>query len=139
VRKLSKRTQRALGELTKVSEERLGNVRTAQSFNGEIQEVHRYNKKIRDLFDLGKKEVSPALKQTDFRVLLMHFSSVVYGLMFTLLTIVWTGGKYNRSDGTCSWRPDGLIRIYHNWTIELFSVVYYLCGEQHLWTFILLQ
>ena len=57
VRKLSKRTQRALGELTKVSEERLGNVRTAQSFNGEIQEVHRYNKKVRDLFDLGKKEV----------------------------------------------------------------------------------
>ena len=56
VRKLSKRTQRALGELTKVSEERLGNVRTAQSFNGEIQEVHRYNKKIRDLFELGKKE-----------------------------------------------------------------------------------
>ena len=56
VRKLSKRTQRALGELTKVSEERLGNVRTAQSFNGEIQEVSRYNKKIRDLFELGKKE-----------------------------------------------------------------------------------
>jgi putative ABC transport system ATP-binding protein len=56
VRKLSKRTQRALGELTKVSEERLGNIRTAQSFNGEIQEVHRYNKKIRDLFDLGRKE-----------------------------------------------------------------------------------
>jgi putative ABC transport system ATP-binding protein len=42
--------------LTKVSEERLGNVRTAQSFNGEIQEVNRYNKKIRDLFELGKKE-----------------------------------------------------------------------------------
>ena len=57
MRRLSKRTQRALGELTKVSEERLGNVRTAQSFNGEIQEVHRYNKKIRDLFELGKKEV----------------------------------------------------------------------------------
>jgi hypothetical protein len=40
-----------------VSEERLGNVRTAQAFNGEIQEVDRYNKKIRDLFELGKKEV----------------------------------------------------------------------------------
>jgi putative ABC transport system ATP-binding protein len=62
VRKLSKRTQRALGELTKVSEERLGNVRTAQAFNGEIQEVHRYNKKIRDLFDLGKKEVTNSPK-----------------------------------------------------------------------------
>jgi ABC-type multidrug transport system fused ATPase/permease subunit len=57
VRNLSKKTQRALGELTKVSEERLGNVRTAQAFNGEIQEVDRYNKKIRDLFELGKKEV----------------------------------------------------------------------------------
>lgn len=57
MRKLSKRTQRALGELTKVSEERLGNVRTAQAFNGEIQEVNRYNKRIRDLFELGKKEV----------------------------------------------------------------------------------
>lgn len=79
VRKLSKRTQRALGELTKVSEERLGNVRTAQSFNGEIQEVHRYNKKIRDLFELGKKEVELHPEIADERVLRMVSSSVVTG------------------------------------------------------------
>lgn|SRR5947208_3438323 len=76
VRKLSKRTQRALGELTKVSEERLGNVRTAQAFNGEIQEVHRYNKKIRDLFELGKKDVDDFQSFAYIRVLLMRSFSV---------------------------------------------------------------
>jgi putative ABC transport system ATP-binding protein len=77
VRKLSKRTQRALGESTKVSEERLGAVRTAQAFNGEIQEVNRYNERVRELFELGKKEVLPVGVFAYARVLPTHFSSVV--------------------------------------------------------------
>ncbi|WBW74050.1 mitochondrial peptide-transporting ATPase [Schizosaccharomyces osmophilus] len=56
VRKLSRKTQDALGDLTRVSEERLANVRTTQAFLGERQEVHRFNNYIRNLFNLARKE-----------------------------------------------------------------------------------
>jgi putative ABC transport system ATP-binding protein len=56
IRNLSRKIQKNLGTLTKIAEERLGNVRTSQAFAGEILEVHRYNKQVRKLFELGKKE-----------------------------------------------------------------------------------
>ena len=56
VRKLSRKTQQALGDLTKVSEERLGNVRTAQAFASEQMEVRRYSERVREIFNLSKKE-----------------------------------------------------------------------------------
>lgn len=60
VRQLSRDLQQAVGALTKVSEERLSSVRTAQSFAGEAQEVHRYSTKIRDVFTIGKREAIAA-------------------------------------------------------------------------------
>lgn len=56
IRNLSRKIQKNLGSLTKIAEERLGNVKTSQSFAAEIQEVHRYNTQVRKIFDLGKKE-----------------------------------------------------------------------------------
>lgn len=56
IRNLSRKIQRNLGTLTKIAEERLGNVKTSQSFAGEILEVNRYNKQVRKIFELGKKE-----------------------------------------------------------------------------------
>lgn len=56
IRNLSRKIQRNLGNLTKIAEERLGNVKTSQSFAGEILEVNRYNTQVRKIFDLGKKE-----------------------------------------------------------------------------------
>ena len=56
IRNLSRQIQRNLGTLTKIAEERLGNVKTSQSFGGEILEVNRYNKQVRRIFELGKKE-----------------------------------------------------------------------------------
>lgn len=56
LRHISRELQTAVGGLTKVSEERLGNIRTAQSFGGEIQEVRLYNSKIRAVFEIGKKD-----------------------------------------------------------------------------------
>lgn len=56
IRNLSRQIQRNLGTLTKIAEERLGNVKTSQSFAGEILEVNRYNKQVRKIFELGKKE-----------------------------------------------------------------------------------
>lgn len=56
IRNLSRKIQKNLGTLTKIAEERLGNVRTSQAFAGEQLEVHRYNTQVRKIFDLGKKE-----------------------------------------------------------------------------------
>lgn len=56
IRNLSRKIQKNLGTLTKIAEERLGNVKTSQSFAGEILEVNRYNTQVRKIFDLGKRE-----------------------------------------------------------------------------------
>ncbi|KAK3192139.1 ATP-binding cassette permease mdl1 [Lecanicillium sp. MT-2017a] len=56
LQRLSKTIQENIGTLTKIAEERLGNVKTSQAFVGERQEVNRYNKQIRKIFQLKKKE-----------------------------------------------------------------------------------
>lgn len=56
LRNLSRKIQKNLGTLTKIAEERLGNVRTSQAFAGEVQEASRYNRQIKRIFALGKKE-----------------------------------------------------------------------------------
>lgn len=56
VRNISRKIQENLGTLTKIAEERLGNVKTSQAFAGEILEVARYNKQTKKIFRLGVKE-----------------------------------------------------------------------------------
>ena len=56
MRNLSRKIQKNLGTLTKIAEERLGNVRTSQAFAGEILEVARYNTQVKKIFALGKRE-----------------------------------------------------------------------------------
>ena len=56
MRNLSRKIQKNLGTLTKIAEERLGNVKTSQAFAGEILEVGRYNNQIKKIFGLGKRE-----------------------------------------------------------------------------------
>ena len=56
IRNLSRKIQKNLGTLTKIAEERLGNVKTSQAFAGEILEVSRYNKQVKKIFNLGKRE-----------------------------------------------------------------------------------
>ncbi|KAG9788031.1 hypothetical protein KCU88_g1925, partial [Aureobasidium melanogenum] len=92
IRNLSRRIQKNLGTLTKIAEERLGNVRTSQAFAGEILEVHRYNTQVRKIFELGKKE---SLISATF------FSTT--GLMgnMTILTLLYVGGGMV-SNGTIS-------------------------------------
>ena len=56
IRVIGRKVQDNLGTLTKIAEERLGNVKTSQSFAGEILEVARYNKQTKNIFKLGVKE-----------------------------------------------------------------------------------
>ncbi|KAJ1729294.1 ATP-binding cassette permease mdl1 [Coemansia biformis] len=56
IKKLSRKTQEAVGDLTKVSEERISNARTVQAFSREPQEVERFDVEAQKIFDLAKKE-----------------------------------------------------------------------------------
>ncbi len=88
IRNLSRKIQRNLGTLTKIAEERLGNVRTSQAFAGEIQEVGRYNHQIKKIFALGKRE---AIISATF------FSSTGFLGNMTILALLYSGGGMVKS------------------------------------------
>ncbi|KAI9669576.1 MAG: ATP-binding cassette permease mdl1 [Caeruleum heppii] len=88
IRNLSRKIQKNLGTLTKIAEERLGNVRTSQAFAGEMQEVGRYNDQVRRIFTLGKKE---ALISATF------FSSTGFMGNMTILALLYAGGGMVKS------------------------------------------
>ncbi|KDE09818.1 hypothetical protein MVLG_00216 [Microbotryum lychnidis-dioicae p1A1 Lamole] len=57
LKKLSRRTQQAVGEMVAVSEERLASIRTVQAFNAvEPLETQRFSEKVDKIFGLAKKE-----------------------------------------------------------------------------------
>jgi putative ABC transport system ATP-binding protein len=88
IRNLSRKIQKNLGTLTKIAEERLGNVRTSQAFAGEVQEVGRYNKQVRKIFELGKRE---AIISATF------FSSSGFMGNMTVLALLYVGGGMVKS------------------------------------------
>ncbi|KAA8648852.1 hypothetical protein EYZ11_007656 [Aspergillus tanneri] len=88
IRNLSRQIQRNLGSLTKIAEERLGNVKTSQSFAGEVIEVNRYNNQVRKIFDLGKKE--SVISAT-------FFSSTGFMGNMTILALLYVGGGMVRT------------------------------------------
>jgi putative ABC transport system ATP-binding protein len=88
VRDLSRRIQTSLGTLTKIAEERLGNVRTSQAFAGELQEVRRYNDQTRKIFKLSKRE---ALISATF------FSTSSFLGNATFLALLYVGNVMVRS------------------------------------------
>jgi putative ABC transport system ATP-binding protein len=92
IRNLSRRIQKNLGTLTKIAEERLGNVRTSQAFAGELLEVHRYNKQVRKLFELGK---------TESFISATFFSASGLAGNMTILSLLYVGGGMV-SNGTIS-------------------------------------
>jgi putative ABC transport system ATP-binding protein len=88
IRNISRAIQKNLGTLTKIAEERLGNIKTSQAFVGEVQEVGRYNKQIRKIFALGKKE---SLIAATF------FASTGWAGNMTILAMLIVGGSFVRS------------------------------------------
>lgn len=88
IRNLSRQIQRNLGTLTKIAEERLGNIKTSQAFVGEVQEINRYNKQIRNIFALGRKESMIAAT---------FFASTGWAGNMTILAMLIVGGSFVRS------------------------------------------
>lgn len=88
LRNLSRKIQKNLGTLTKVAEERLGNVRTSQAFAGEIQEAARYNRQVKRIFELGRKEAIVAAS--------FYGSTGLMGNL-TVIAVLYAGGSMVKS------------------------------------------
>jgi putative ABC transport system ATP-binding protein len=83
IRNLSRTIQKNLGTLTKIAEERLSNVKTAQAFVGEGPEVGRYSKQVRKIFELGRRD---ALLNASF------FGTTGLLANMTILALLYVGG-----------------------------------------------
>ena len=92
IRNISRSIQKNLGTLTKIAEERLGNVKTSQAFVGEVQEIGRYNKQVKKIFALGRRE---SLMAATF------FASTSWAGNMTILAMLVVGGNLVR-DGSMS-------------------------------------
>ncbi|ORX95045.1 P-loop containing nucleoside triphosphate hydrolase protein [Clohesyomyces aquaticus] len=88
LRSISRKIQKNLGTLTKVAEERLGNVRTSQAFAGEMQEVGRYNRQVKRIFELGKREAIVAAT--------FYGSTGLMGNL-TVIAVLYVGGSMVKS------------------------------------------
>lgn len=89
IRNISRQIQKNLGTLTKIAEERLGNIKTSQAFAGEIQEIGRYNKQVRRIFALGRRESIIAAT---------FYGSTGWAGNMTILALLVVGGNLVRSD-----------------------------------------
>lgn len=83
VKTLSRQTQTALSEITKVAEERIGNIRTVQAFAKEPTEANRYSLRVQDVYSLAKKE---ALASGVF------FGGAGLSGNMAILAVLWYGG-----------------------------------------------
>ena len=85
LKKLSRRTQKKIGELIAVAEERLSSVRTVQAFNAvEPMETGRYAKKANEILDLAKKEAYASG---------LFFGGAGFSGNITMLALLSYGGK----------------------------------------------
>ncbi|KAI1126792.1 P-loop containing nucleoside triphosphate hydrolase protein [Nemania abortiva] len=86
-RRLATQSQKALGSLNKIGNERLESIRTVQAFAGESQEVGRYNTQVRKLFNIGKTQ---ALTDARFFALNGWLGNMI------VIGLLWHGGSLVR-------------------------------------------
>lgn len=82
VRRISKKTQKSVGEANTIVEETLQGITAVKAFSGELLETVRYNRITNDIIKLGMK----------YAVLRGIFASTIVVLIFgSVLAIVWYG------------------------------------------------
>ncbi|KAI2643279.1 P-loop containing nucleoside triphosphate hydrolase protein [Xylaria nigripes] len=86
-RRLALQSQKALGALNKVGNERLESIRTIQAFAGESQEVRRYNVQVKKLFNIGKTQ---AFMDARFFALNGWIGNMI------IIGLLWHGGSLVR-------------------------------------------
>ncbi|KAI0396177.1 putative ATP-binding cassette protein [Xylariaceae sp. FL0594] len=103
-RRLALQSQKALGALNKIGNERLESIRTIQAFAGERQEVGRYNQQVRKLFNIGKTQA-----MTDARF--FTFNGWIGNMI--VIGLLWHGGSLVR---------DGILTLGDLTTFMMYAV-----------------
>ncbi|EIW80291.1 hypothetical protein CONPUDRAFT_82597 [Coniophora puteana RWD-64-598 SS2] len=116
LRRLSNKTQEALGEMTKVAQESLSALRTVQAYNAAPQEEKKFHSKVTEVLKLARKE---AIASGIF------FGSTGWSGNLTMLGLLGYGG---------SLVSEGMITV-GNLTSLLLYTVYVGSGLQMLTTF----
>jgi ABC-type multidrug transport system fused ATPase/permease subunit len=109
LRNVSRKIQKNLGTLTKIAEERLGNVKTSQAFAGEVQEAGRYNRQIKRIFELGKKEAMIAAS--------FYGSTGLMGNL-TVIAVLYAGGGMVKSGAISIGELSSFLMYCSNFRIE---------------------
>lgn len=87
---LSRKTQKAVGEMVAVSEERLGAIRTVQAFNAvEPTETKRFKEKVDQIYALSKTEAWASGEYTSKHLQLLSLTALICR---TLLRRCWVRG-----------------------------------------------
>ncbi|KAI8147888.1 ATP-binding cassette sub-family B member 10, mitochondrial [Fennellomyces sp. T-0311] len=89
VKTLSRKTQTALSEITKLGEERISSIRTVQAFAKENSEADRYWKKVLAVYGLAKKEAMASA---------MFFGGAGLSGNLAVLAVLWYGGHMVMQD-----------------------------------------
>ncbi|KAF9518913.1 hypothetical protein BS47DRAFT_1325025 [Hydnum rufescens UP504] len=83
LKKLSNRTQEALGEMSQVAQESLSALRTVQAFSARKWEENKFSEKVANILDLGKKEAWASG---------IFYGSTGWAGNLTILTLLGYGG-----------------------------------------------
>ncbi|KAJ6497548.1 P-loop containing nucleoside triphosphate hydrolase protein [Mycena sanguinolenta] len=83
LKKLSNRTQEAVGEMTKVASESLSALRTVQAYNAQNQESSKFHQRVKDVLALAKKEATASA---------IFFGSTEWSGNVTILCLLGYGG-----------------------------------------------
>ncbi|KAI9263107.1 P-loop containing nucleoside triphosphate hydrolase protein [Phascolomyces articulosus] len=89
VKTLSRKTQTALSEITKLGEERISSVRTVQAFAKENVEGKRYWEKVMGVYDLARKEAIASA---------VFFGGAGLSGNLAILAVLWYGGHMVMND-----------------------------------------
>ncbi|TGJ78639.1 hypothetical protein E0Z10_g10118 [Xylaria hypoxylon] len=103
-RRLATQSQKALGSLNKIGNERLESIRTVQAFAAESREVGRYNTQVRKLFNIGKTQ---ALTDARFFALNGWLGNMI------VIGLLWHGGSLVR---------DGILTLGDLTTFMMYAV-----------------
>lgn len=83
VKNLSRKTQTALSEITKLGEERISSIRTVQAFAKEKEEGNRYWNRVMGVYDLARKEAIASA---------VFFGGAGLSGNLAILAVLWYGG-----------------------------------------------
>lgn len=109
LKKLSRKTQKSVGEMVAVSEERLGAIRTVHAFNGvEPTETKRFKEKVDTIFALAKTEAYASG---------LFYGGAGFAGNLTMLALLTYGQSYSLPCAMCICSQSSRVQV-ERWSLD---------------------